>query len=145
MRGGSLLTVIATTLTLLTAGGQAEEGKSEFPRLRGPYLGQKTAGNTAAIFAPGVVPVGGVCSGFMNEGEFFIFKMLSPDLDWKFEPVYVTEFTDDSWTEPAIAPLGGLYPYNYTVAPDGRTLYFTSVRAPVDHEGWHALFHELPR
>lgn len=122
---------VATILVLAgLIAGAARSG--DLSSLAGPYLGQKVPGLVAEVFAPRLVR-GGVCSGFMSGGELFVFKMLSPDLDWKFEPVYVTELVDGRWSEPTMEPFEGLYPYNFTVAPDGATLYFTSVRDPADH------------
>ena len=122
---------VVTILALAGLNVGASRG-GELSSLAGPYLGQEPPGLTPEVFAPELVR-GGVCSGFLNEAEVFVFKMLSPDIDWKFEPIYVTELVGGRWSEPAIAPLAGLYPYNFTVAPDGTTLYFTSLRAPDDH------------
>ncbi len=45
------------------------------------------------MFLPEVLSQGerGVCSGFLDNGTVFVFKQLSPSLDWKFEPVYFVE------------------------------------------------------
>jgi hypothetical protein len=37
---------------------------------------------------------------------------------------------DGRWTEPQIAPFSEYAPYNFTVGPDGRTLYFTTLKSP---------------
>ncbi len=41
------------------------------------------------VFLPEVLSQGerGVCSGFLDNGTVFVFKQLSPNRDWKFEPV----------------------------------------------------------
>ena len=107
----------------------AQEGQ------RGAYLGVVPPGMTAEVFLPEVWSSAdrGACSGFLNNGSVFVFKLLSEDVDWKLEPIYVTELKDGKWTEPGVAPFSDLYPYNFTVAPDDKTLYFTSLRSADDH------------
>jgi len=102
---------------------------------QGVYLGLEPPGLKAEVFLPDILAnvERGTCSGFMYNGNLFIFKLLSPERDWKHEPVYITEFRDGSWTEPGVAPFSDLFPYNFTVAPDGKTLYFTSLRSAEDH------------
>ena len=103
---------------------------------RGTYLDLQPPGMTAEVFLPDILKdvERGACSGFLFNGSVFVFKLLSPERDWKNEPIYVTEFQHGSWTEPSVAPFSDLYPYNFTVAPDGKTLYFTSLRSAEDHE-----------
>ena len=47
-----LVAIFISTSPMLAQG--TIEGKSEFPVLKGPYLGQKPPGLTAEIFAPGI-------------------------------------------------------------------------------------------
>ena len=103
---------------------------------RGVYLDLEPPGKTASVFLPDLLAnvERGVCSGFLINGSVFVFKLLSPEKDWKFEPLYFTEFTEGKWTEPRVTPFSDLYPYNFTVAPDGKTLYFTSLRSAENHE-----------
>jgi len=120
---------------------QLSEPPSESPATvaldgqRGAYLDLPPPGMAAEMFLPEVLSnvQRGACSGFLNNGSVFVFKLLSEDVDWKFEPIYVTEFKDGRWTEPSVAPFSDLYPYNFTVAPDDKTLYFTSLRSAEDH------------
>ena len=42
-------------LIVLVATNSAQQGNPEFPKLKGPYLGQKMPGATPAVFAPGIV------------------------------------------------------------------------------------------
>lgn len=99
------------------------------------YLGLDAPGMTAEVFTPDVLSgvESGACSGFLLDGTVFVFKQLSPDLEWKFEPVFFTELVNGQWSDPAVAPFSDLYPYNYTVAADGKTLVFTSLRSAEDH------------
>lgn len=106
--------------------------KDVFPVLKGPYLGQKPPGITPKIFAPNIISIKEYhegCSGFMNGGTLFIFSPVIPGSDWKYKPTYFMQLQDGEWTEPMIVPFNDLSPYNFTVAPDGITLYFTSLRS----------------
>lgn len=48
--------------------------------------------------------------------------------------IMTSRYEDDEWTEPEVAPFSGEYPdLDPFVSPDGRTLYFSSIR-PVDGE-----------
>ena len=70
----------------------------------------------------------------MNGGTVFVFSRMVPDSDWKYKPTYIMKLKNGEWTEPYLAPFNELYPYNFSVAPDDRTLYFTSMRSPDDHD-----------
>jgi hypothetical protein len=111
-------------------------GRNEFPTLKGPYLGQPPPGMTPEVFAPGLISTSDSekCSGFMNGGNVFVFSRMTPDSDWKYKPTYIMEFRNGAWTKPYLASFNELYPYNFSVAPDDRTLYFTSMRSPDDHD-----------
>jgi cyclase len=102
---------------------------TDFTDVTGPWLGQEPPGMQPEVFLPEVMSHGerGVCSGFLDNGTVFVFKQLSPKTDWKFEPVYFIEFENGKWTDPVVAPFSDLFPYNFTVAPDGKALYFASL------------------
>jgi hypothetical protein len=104
---------------------------SGFPVLKGPYLGQKPPGMTPKVFAPDIISTKEYhegCSGFMKKGTLFIFSPIIPESDWKYKPTYFMQLRKGKWTQPEIVPFNDLSPYNFTVAPDGYTLYFTSLR-----------------
>lgn len=106
----------------------------KFSKLSGAYLGQKPPGLVPEVFAPGIISTTDKlegCSGFMNEGNVFIFSQMVPGTDWKKHKItYVTEYDGSRWSEPTPVPFSYLIPYNFTVAPDDSTLYFTSLRDP---------------
>jgi hypothetical protein len=106
--------------------------QKDFPILQGPYLGQKPPGMIPLIFAPGIVSTdnGAGCYGFLNNGQMFVFERCAAGEDWKYQPIQVMEEKHGSWTRPVPETFGGLYPYNFTVGPDGQTLYFSSLRLP---------------
>ena len=111
-----------------------EERKNEIKDsiLKGAYLGQNPPGMTPIAFAPNIISTNEYhqcCSGFMAGGAIFIFSPIIPGSDWKYKPTYFMQLKDGKWTKPKIVPFNNLFPYNFTVAPDGHTLYFTSLRS----------------
>jgi hypothetical protein len=70
------------------------------------------------------------CSGFLRGGTVFVFASMQPGSDWRLRPVYITTMTSHGWTRPRIVPFSSFGPYNFTVGPDDRTVYFTSLKSP---------------
>lgn len=122
---------LAIVAVLLSAGFSLAES---FPVLRGPYLGQTPPGAIPEVFAPGVVSTedGEGCYGFMDGGRLFVFKHSPSGSDWRWVPLSLLALEDGRWTERPATTLDELYPYNFTVSPDGTTLYFSSVHARDD-------------
>jgi hypothetical protein len=135
MKKSSIFRTASICLVILIISACAERNQeANFPVLSGPYLGQKPPGKKAEIFAPGIISTSDdeLCSGFMNGGKIFIFSRLVPDSEWRYKPTYIMELKEDKWTEPQIVSFNSLYPYNFTVAADDRTLFFTSVHQSED-------------
>ena len=55
---------------------------------------------------------------------------MTPGTDWRFKSTYVMELEDGKWTESEVAPFSAWMPYNFTVGPGGRTVYFTTLKSP---------------
>jgi hypothetical protein len=110
----------------------AQSSAPDFPQLSGPYLGQKPPGTTAEPFDPGIFFEGERqgCSGFLNNGTVFVFTSMKPGGDWRLRPTYVTELKNGRWTKPRLAPFNEYAPYNFTVGPDDRTIFFTTLKSP---------------
>jgi Tol biopolymer transport system component len=124
---GSLLVMMSLWLCFCV------QSSRESATLTGPYLGQAPPGLTAEAFSPpGIFPEGEGqgCSGFLNDGTVFVFTSSRPNGDWRLRPTYVTELKEGGWTRPRIAPFSGYAPYNFTVGPDGQTIYFTTLKSP---------------
>lgn len=100
--------------------------------LSGPYLGQKPPAMKAELFDPGIYPIDEFqyCSGFLNDGAVFVFTSLKPGGDRRQLPIYITQLKNGRWTEPEAAPFSEFRPYNFTIGPWGKTLYFTSLKSP---------------
>lgn len=119
-------------LALLTTVALVLEGSEQATFGDGPYLGQEPPGLIAEVFAPGLIPeeewVG--CSGFLDGGTVFVFSSMKTGTDWRFKPTYVMRLENGSWTEPEVAPFSRYMPYNFTVGPGGKTIYFTTLKSP---------------
>jgi len=94
----SLVFLVLLTLSFgITAGGQAP-----FPRLQGPYLGQKPPGMAPQPFAPGIITTDADegSSGFALKGTVFIFQKF---IERRCH-TYVTRLKDGTWTAPELIP-----------------------------------------
>ncbi|MBN2246264.1 MAG: PD40 domain-containing protein [Candidatus Aminicenantes bacterium] len=101
--------------------------QSNFPKLSGPYLGQKPPGMTPEIFAPGIISTG------MSESAITV----SPDGNEIFytvhagnsETIVTTRLENGIWTAPEVATFSGKYLDGFpAMHPDGSKLYFHSYR-----------------
>ncbi|MEE8481364.1 MAG: ankyrin repeat domain-containing protein [Desulfobacterales bacterium] len=116
---------------VLIAKGAVNSPK-QFPLLQGEYLGQKPPGMKPELFAPGILStsVDEALYHYMDGGKIFIFSRPSPHNPETYL-TYITELKDGKWTEPYQFPLKDKpWYYNYTVAPVGKTVYFTSPLSP---------------
>jgi len=106
--------------------------KSDFPVLKGPYLGQKPPGMTPEIFAPGIISKAGFhlhsSLAFSPDGrEIYFTKFVSePETQGT---IYYMKQENDQWTKPRKAFFSGRYNDDSAVfTPDGKRLYFSSNR-----------------
>jgi len=99
----------------------------DFPRLAGPYLGQKPPGIKPEVFAPGIVSTSAheFSCCFSPDGKEFYFARRHPERN---QPVVmVSQLRDGVWTEPEIAPFVEKQPsFEPWVTPDNKRLYFQS-------------------
>jgi hypothetical protein len=108
----------------------------DFPKLAGPYLGQKPPGMTPEIFAPGVI----------SKGYFERSVVFSPSYDELFYELRCLGFTtvlmhmkqqNGEWSDPETASFSGIPDHRDCYAffsHDGRTLFFASRRPLSDDE-----------
>ena len=116
-------------LLVLSAG--AATPAQEFPRLQGPYLGQKPPGLTPEAFAPGIISTGEEqgSSGFARNGSVFLFQ--------KFVErrchTYITRLRDGVWTEPQLIPFWETMAANgdFVFSSDDKTMLY-QVRTETD-------------
>lgn len=105
---------------------KSKKDKSDFPILKGPYLGQKPPGIKPEIFAPGIISTNGVevCITFSRDGKECYFQ--------RGREILVTRENNGKWTQPEIVPFSGKFPDGDPfLSPDDKKLFFTSER-PVD-------------
>ena len=111
-------------------------GREAFPKLSGPYLGQTPPGDTAQLFAPGLMNIATETRdmAMTPEGKE-IYYTLTPRA-MGLSCIMVTREVNGRWTKPEVAAFSGhpgvsdVEPF---VSPDGRKFYFVSSRA--DAEG----------
>ena len=110
---------------------------SDFPVLKGPYLGQKPPGMTPEIFAPGIISNAGFhlhsSLAFSPDGrEIYFTKFISePEVQGT---IYFMRQEGNRWTVPRKAFFSGVYNDDSAVfTPDGKRLYFSSNRPYRDY------------
>jgi Tol biopolymer transport system component len=99
--------------------------------LRGPYFGQEPPGLEPEIFAPGIVSTAASegCIVFSADGRRVVFRRSG-----LANLLLEGEDSENGWRIPRVpAPFTRLdwYSGDFTLAPDGRSFYFSSTR-PID-------------
>jgi ankyrin repeat protein len=119
-------------IVLLSEKG-ANPSPSEFPMIKGEYLGQPEPGLKPDIFAPGLVsayaPIHG-CPTFSTDGKEIYWSVV--DFEKRGSTIYCTLKNNGKWSKPALPSFSSLYsddvPY---CSPEGDKLFFLSNR-PVE-------------
>jgi len=123
-----ILTIIVFLFLLVSC-----SGKSGFPVLKGPYLGQKPPGNVPELFAPGLLSVGGDEANitFTPDGMECCYTLWTPgwysECPFQQKFIFYSRMENGRWTEPQEFPFNPdrkeIYPF---FSPDGKRLYFCS-------------------
>lgn len=121
------IVAICSLLILSSCQGGSQPGK-ESP-LTGDYLGQLPPGDTARLFAPGIISTG------MDDRDFAI----TPDgneiffcrntANFRYSAIFHSRRTDGVWSLPEVFEKCTNPDYKYIephLSPDGQTLYFIS-------------------
>lgn len=118
--------VLCTTLLSLTAHAK------DWPKLKGPYLGQKPPGMKPQVFAPGIVSLDDereLNSVFSPDGRIFMFSRVVGGV---FKMYFSALDEKGVWSEPRLAGPSRTYPGHSEVdmmfAPGGKRVYFISDR-----------------
>ncbi len=110
-------------LLVLSSGGQAG-GEGPFPKLRGPYLGQRPPGMTPQPFAPGIISTDEDegSSGFALKGTAFLFQKFA---DGRCR-TYITRLADGAWTPPELIPFWETMAHNgdFVISGDDKTMLY---------------------
>jgi hypothetical protein len=113
----------AIVIALLLICGAEAAGQS-FPRLEGPYLGQKPPGLAPKPFATGVVTTDREegCVGFARGGTVFLFQRF---IERRCH-TYITRLRDGVWTAPELIPFWETMAENgdFVISSDDRTMLY---------------------
>lgn len=119
---------ICIILTMMVAAASTPAQQKDFPKLTGPYLGQKPPGMTPKIFAPGIISIPGITEtdiNFWPDGKRCIFT--------RNEILYETKMINNVWTEPELfGPLKDIKCFEPCLTPDGNKIFFgnTELKLP---------------
>lgn len=106
--------------------------QSDFPSIKGPYLGQKPPGIIPEVFAPGIISTekSELNSVFSSDGKEFYYSIYTPEPVERYT-IWYTKMIDGVWTKPEIASFCSEYTdVDMSFSPDGKRMYFCS-RRPV--------------
>ena len=117
--------VLICLLMLAAASTHAQE--VGFPKLTGPYLGQKPSGMTPEIFAPGIISTKeykDFSGTFTPDGrEYYFFRFAEG------AGMIVTRLQNGVWTVPEPASFNTEYIDNEPhITPNGQIMFFNSNR-----------------
>jgi Periplasmic component of the Tol biopolymer transport system len=103
--------------------------QTDFPKLTGPYLGQKPPGMTPEIFSPGIISFGyhEHRMAISPDGREIFYSVANADDS--IVQIMSTKNINGSWTIPEVASFSNigmnLHP---AFSPDGKRIYFASTR-----------------
>lgn len=122
-------------LAVFTTGFFYSQEKSEdFPVLKSSYLGQKTPGIVAEIFAPGIISTGlhdDYGPAISEDGNEIYFRIWGKP----HAIIWVIRRVDGRWIEPEIAPFSGQHEDGgFVFSKDENRIFFDSDR-PLDNKG----------
>ena len=124
--------ILLMTLFLVIGISRAQKKVSDFPVLKGPYLGQKPPGMTPEIFAPGIISTGfdELFGSFSPDGKEFYY-ILGGNPVWT---ILVLKEENGVWTKPEVTPFSPKYRGKFCLSPDGNKVVLTSLR-PLNGRG----------
>lgn len=103
----------------------------KFPVLKGPYLGQKSPGLEAELFAPGIVSTGLLTRdvAMTPDGKEIYFSAAAAN--YLFSTILVTREIKGRWTAPEVMPQMNnpkIMNIEPCISPDGKKFFFLSNR-----------------
>ena len=120
--------LILTIYALLFVAASLNAQQTDFPKLTGPYLGQKPPGMTPKIFAQGIISKRGSDEWGCTVNREWTEIFFSRTKDNKAS-VFHLERTSYSWSTPDIAAFSGQYNDSHPVfSSDGTKVFFGSKR-----------------
>jgi len=119
--------IILISCLLLAAAISINARLTEFPKLTGPYLGQKPPGMTPKIFAPGIISLEEFVEfkgSFSPDGKEYYFYAYS-DSKEIIPTLYFTKIENEVWTKPVPLQIArGARTAHPCVSHDNKWLFF---------------------
>jgi hypothetical protein len=138
MKRTTMVSVIMILALVFVIAGRAQK---EFPRLEGPYLGQKPPELTPLRFAQGIITTAENegSSGFALNGSVFIFQKF---LNGRCH-TYIMRLKQGRWTDPELIPFWETMVHNgdFVFSSDDKTMLYqvkTETDAGLDSNIWRA-------
>jgi Tol biopolymer transport system component len=107
----------------------AQQPTTDFPKLTGPYMGQKPPGRVAEIFAPGIISTISLEHSkisFSKDGSSFYWAEI-PSLkkgNRTQQRIWFVQQNGDSWSKPSELEIPQIALATPTLSPDGKELFF---------------------
>ena len=134
-----MLTALSLIFLVLYCVQENPRLQSNFPVLKGPYLGQKPPGRTVEQFAANVFD--STYQGFHSNIVFSpngreVYWQLNSGFGSKLQAIFESRYEDGAWTKPHVASFsslveGGLDDAPF-ISPDGKKFFFLSYR-PIEN------------
>jgi Tol biopolymer transport system component len=122
---------ILTSCILLVGTFTIFAQQTDFPRLTGPYLGQKPPGMTPVKFPFDYMPGGyklHSAPAFTPDGKEVYFSAMDFSVGYS-EKIFIMKMIDGLWTPPQVASFSGSYfEGSPSLSHDGKYLFFSSAR-----------------
>ena len=137
-----LLNIVVAVAFISLPGCTTGQTRKEdrFSSLRGPYLGQKTPGNVAGLFAPDIISTGLYERDLAvsSDGKEIYYGVVIGN----WATIMVTRNVDGRWTEPTVVPFASDSDFNFLepcLSSNGDRLFFLSNLPPAGEKpkrGW---------
>ncbi len=114
-------------IIFLSCGNAQTQNTKDFPILKGDYLGQPLPGETAVVFAPGIISTDGTIEHgyptFSPDGNTVFWQSNQRHKEKETE-IFLKRMhrVEGQWTAPELSPYGGMPAFSQ----DGNKLYFIS-------------------
>lgn len=123
------ITITVLLILLLTSVGLTQTLSEKFNKLNGSYLGQTPPGETAELFAPGLISTGLYERDFTmpEDGQEIYFGIFYNQI----VTIVLTKQVNGKWMEPRVAPFAQDFNFGYfepAVTLDGQRIFCCSTK-----------------
>jgi len=120
--------IILTIFIFIVGSLHSQEKTTGFPKLKGPYFGQKAPIKKAELFMDGIISTKSdpeMCAAFSLDGKEFFFNNEFNG----YWAIFFTKVVNGFWTKPEPLPFTSDFTdRDFTISPDGTNIYFGSNR-----------------